>query len=357
MENEDSFVRKDGIHPNQHRNKRNDQKNLKELKLTIETVKDCQHEGIIGRNWSLVALKNSKSFLIGTNRKGVLLVEDEIQVFRGQLPVFNKPLKGIVYIPTLNSYFLIHDSNLYRKDINNKPPYLFLKINLYYGVGTSLAYSKINQRLIMANKQQNLLMFNFKRKKIEVQINHFMGRNFRLLGAKEDRVVCVTWDGHVLLYSLNCSKKRGITAFFQVELNVRRKEFGGCVAVCDKHELIFVGIGNSDSFLASRILVLKANEDKLANTASFDCYSEKIGLSYFLECLGYFGTSVLCIGMSYAENGMVHVYEYDTETEELKDLEDKRVQHQEYCTLQLQRLNDRFYYTGFNGLLMSLKAE
>ena len=89
-----------------------------------------KEEGITGEGWSYMGVKDSNSFLIGTEKKGLKLVEDGTKFYSAKLSEEAREIKDIVYFPPLNCYFFAATSSkLYRKDIDDKPPYLFMKLN------------------------------------------------------------------------------------------------------------------------------------------------------------------------------------------------------------------------------------
>ena len=90
-------------------------------------------------------------------------------------------------------------------------------------------------------------------------------------------------------------------------------------------------------------------QDRIAEVNQF---SPMLRCKRALDFFGSFGKHILWIGLSFF--GIAHVYEYNTETEELRELVDKRVDHHETTPWKLHRLDDQFYYTGSGGKLMGL---
>ena len=101
---------------------------IEKMRVTVETAKDLCHVDIIGYQWTHVALKNPNSFLIGTFGMGLKLIEDSIFLYTGKLPPGNQNLFDIIYIPSLKFYLIATLNQLYRKDINGKPPFMFMRI-------------------------------------------------------------------------------------------------------------------------------------------------------------------------------------------------------------------------------------
>ena len=72
--------------------------NLNSLELTVHKVKDCSTEGIIGGWWTMSAIRDHNSFLIGTDDigKGLKLIENGTQVYSAKLPKGIKTLYDMI---------------------------------------------------------------------------------------------------------------------------------------------------------------------------------------------------------------------------------------------------------------------
>ena len=332
---------------------------LEDLQVGVERMKDCSKENVIGGHNSVIGFKNMKSYLIATETKGIILIEDGTQFYQGQLLVEDGELLDISYTPPIKCYLIAHDDAIYRKDINNKPPFLYLDVSCGWRHGVCFRYSPLNQRIILIKDETNIALLNPKTKKIELELEKRVGNrimDFRVFGEHEDRAVSITWDGHILLYSLGFGQRRGVIDYSLMELIEDRDERGVSIAVCHKNEYVLVEItGWTDLSIVSRMLIFQVKEDSLVNKACFEQYSTNLLYKYALECCGYAGSHVLWVGLSRDDNGVVQLYDYDIDAEELRELKEKRISHQEKCPLKLHRLDGKFYYTGWEGQLMSLR--
>ena len=100
-----------------------------DLQVTVQKVKDCQEEGIIGGSPTHLAMKSASSYLIGTYRKGFKVFEKDSQIYSGMLPKHDQDLLHATYAhPPINCYFLATIKNLYIKKINSKPASLFMNV-------------------------------------------------------------------------------------------------------------------------------------------------------------------------------------------------------------------------------------
>ena len=93
--------------------------------------------------------------MAGTNWKGVQVSDNGTLLYSAGLPQGEKELYDIIYFSPLNSYFLATRCNLYRKEIDDKPPYVFLEGGCGSRLGASLRSSEINQRLVVIREGRN----------------------------------------------------------------------------------------------------------------------------------------------------------------------------------------------------------
>ena len=329
------------------------------MTISVETVKELKGDGFVGEDWTYLALKDESSFMIGTHHEGFKVVEKDNVLYSGKLPVGNVWLGDIIYVKPLNCYFIDHNDKLYRKDVDHHPPYLYMDVKCGYRVGASFIYSAINDRLIINKDWQNISAISLGTKTTEIEVEKNVGdfiRDFRLFGEEEDRVVSATEDGHIILYRLDYAEKSGeVVAHSKIELIKDREEQPRSLSVCDQNQYVFVEIRkNGDPYICSRMMVFKITEDYLIKKATIDQSNENIGYKIALECYGYVGAHILWIGLSGNENGVAQVYDYDTESGLFRELEEKRVGHQEEDPTKIHRLGDKFYYTGEEGKIMRL---
>ena len=335
---------------------------LEDLKIAVERVRDWKGEDNIGDRVTHIAMKNHNSYLVGTYGSGLQVVESGEQVYSGELPIDDNFLRDIVYVPLVKSYFIASRYKPYRKAINDKPPSLYMDVLCGSRYGAYLRYSEINQKLIINKDRKNISVINPKTKKIDIEVKKIVGkdvRDFRLFGEKENRVVAVTWDGYLLLYGLKYAQRSGSLISNQhLELIEERMERPKSIAVCEKNKYVFLEIGQSHNpFICSRLVILKLSYNTFTKMASIDQFSQKIGEKYAFECFGYAERHILWVGLSRENNGFVQIYSYDTQAGELRELEDKRIKHQECEPYKLHRVREKFYYTGKNGKLLSLSAS
>ena len=297
--------------------------------------------------------------MIGSYRKGLVLFQDGAQAYSDVLPG-DGDLTDIVYHLDLKCYFLGLNGELYKKDIYKEAPYIFMDVACSSVFGLRLRYSNLNHRLIVLKGFMEILVINPQKKNLEAKFeksDEDLIIDFRFFGEKHSRVVSVSEES-VILYNLFEGHGRGeVYSLEETELMEERKEAYSSIAVSDKHELLLLGIlGKKESHrrVSSRMLILKLTGDILTKIFCLDQFNQGMPYDYTFELCGYAGSHILWLGLSKSKSGLARIYDYNTETAELKELEDKRVGYQESFPNKLHPLNGKFYYTGHSGKLMSL---
>ena len=336
---------------------------LEDLRVHVEEMSDHKRVGIIGGGSTYIAVKDEKSYMIGTWQKGIKVIENCAQVFCDELNHNHERLNDMVYVKPLDSYLLAYNHKLYRKDIDDKPPYLFMDINCDCRIATCFRWSKMNQRLVVNKDHENICVINLRKKQVEIEVKKRIGdriSDFRLFGEDEDMVVAITQDGHVLLYKFNFKKKVGkVVKTMDLEL-LNYRERGVSLAVCDNGQYILIEIGwiaIPTTSICCKMLLIEFYKDRLIKRANLGRYSHKIGMKDVMEYYGHVGRHVLWVGLSRGEKGLVQVYEYDKGAETLSELELKRTSHEEHGPVKIHKMEDKLYYTGKFGKLMRLSLD
>ena len=338
----------------------NDNRDIEDLELEIEVIQQTQEEGVFVGDWTHLAMRNQNSYMTLTEEDGMVLVEDGEDIYTGKFPTEEVPPLDIIYIEHFECYLMNFDDKVYRKDINDQPPYVYMNIHCGTRVGACFRYSKLHQRLIVNKDYENITAVNLHCKDFMIEVEKDVGEDiydFRVFGEQEDRIISITRDGYVVLYHLDYEKDTGcVKGHSKIELKEDRKEELTSVAVCEKGQFTLVEIGRHESeFISSRMLVFKIEEDKLVKKASLDQFYLKMGQKFALECYGHVGTHVLWVGLTGNEEGAAQVYDYDSESQELKELVENRELHEEYDPVKLVRLEkNQFCYAGNRGKVMSL---
>ena len=243
------------------------QKRIEGIEVVVKEVNDFWETGLIGDDWTFLSMKNHNSFLIGTDKNGVLLFENGAKIYSGKIGKHAKDegrLCGMIYIPCLNCYFLADPKILYRKGINNRPPSPFMYFDdLGLPSTLFLRYSRPLQRLIICEESITVYVVNPKRRKLEMVFDHDCDGlylyAFTVFGEKEDQILAATDHGYFILYSINYAQKRGYVDYCQEELkgNNYPTEHISSLAVCENNKYLLVEVARDGimRFKSSRMLI------------------------------------------------------------------------------------------------------
>ena len=332
--------------------------NEKNLKIHIQEYQNHFESQIIGKDWTYVAFKNLNSYAIGTDEQGLKVFQNNVQIYSKSFSAVQKRLDSITYVDHLNCYLLNFNCQIYRKDIDDRPPYFFMDgLNSYLKPATCLNYSRAGKRLIVSKGSHNISVVNLDRKRIEMQIirNQLADiKSIRLFGSKENKIVCLTQNGFLYLCSLSYERKKVCAEnSHQIELIRHRNEEGYSVAVCEAYGYILADIIGKIRYCSSRMILFKTEGHSLTKLVVLDEYEQGINQRSTIEFWGCVGKHILWVGLS-ESGGYVHLYDYDDRRGKLKELIEKWVNHLEVNPFRIHLIDDKFYYTGERGKIMEL---
>ena len=325
-------------------------KKINEAKILTNDTFLLNKNKHIGNNCTLIAIKNHSSYMVATIEKGIVVGEKAMILYSEP---FTKYIKDLIYIDDYDAYFLCVDNKLYRKDIDGKPPYLLMNFSCGFRVAACFRYSKINKRLIANMDGKLISVINLDTKEVEALINDpdlINLYDFKLVGEFEDRVISARKDNILLLYKIDYLKKKGeVTTKLKLPVFELREEQVKTLSICPKKEYVFMEIGQVNSALCSRMFLVRLIGDTLTVTRKIDLYPEKLGVKIALECFGYLGHHILWVGLTKGKNGQAMMFDYDTETQHLRELKRVRAPHKELGPVQMVKLGQDFYYIGYKG--------
>ena len=340
---------------------RSSEKYIQNLTLTNQQFAVHKEPSLIGGKYTFMALKSHNSYMIGSILKGIKVIENGLVVHKS-LCDKEDCIRDLIYIEKLDCYIMAYDWKLYRKDIDNKRPYLFIDVVCGIRFGASLRFSTLNNRLITNKDMKTICAINLETRAVEIQIEKKVGNeiyDFRVFGKLENRVVSITRDGYVVLHRLNYQQKDGsVSGRLKVKLLEERQERFKSVVVCSRGEYIFLEIGQAaNPFLCSRMMVLKLRGENLEIRTTLDQFERGVADKLALECFGYVGSHILLVGVSKEAEGKAQVFDYDTLTEEFREVREKRILRTQSFPVKLERKGNHYYYTGSQGRIMRLTVN
>ena len=332
--------------------------NKEDLRIEVKKLAEHYESGIVG-NWStLSAFKNDTSYAIGTTLSGLKVIEKLNVVYSAIFSEVPRALRDIIYIEHLNCYLLNYNFKLYRKEINQDPPFIFMDLDCGYRPGKCLLYSKLNKKLIVAREGQDIAVVDLHKKMVEMELRTTettFVRDLKLAGKKENKICFTTIFGTIHLYSLNprlkkvCSKNR-----YQVELPKETYEEPTALAVCDQGEYILVAFKERSKSFLSRIILFGVKGHFLVELSTILQRVYMFGNLNSFDTLGFckrIGNHLIWFGLS---RRLLIVYSSNIESGELTKLGEGG-EHGSYRPMRMDRIGEAFYYTGEQGNIMKLK--
>ena len=125
----------------------------------------------IGSEATLLAKKNENSYLIQTSTKGMILTEGGKVIYQGFLPYEDAMFMDVVYIPSLYCYLIDLGSRIYRKNVDDQPPYEYLDCCWRNKAGCSFLYSDQHDKLVFFEEEALLVVLDLDTKEIIIEVD------------------------------------------------------------------------------------------------------------------------------------------------------------------------------------------
>ena len=343
--------------------------NEEDLNLTVETFKDQnvgndQNPSFYGN----IVMKNPSTYMelfelvLPGHGLRLKVIKNGKEIYSELPPDLCSVICPSVYVDTLDCFFFIQKNNLYRKDIDDQPPRIYLGLGPDTTSPSKLWYSSVNQRLIGCVNSGNwvkLIVINLKKKKIEVQFHEKLGQSFssfELFGKNQNQFVFLTRSGRVVLRVFNFFLKKAIKSkSIRIALlnHLNRVEYARGLAVSDDEKYIFVQLVGEFSFF-SRLAVLSNDRNRNGFVLKTILNPNFVQSPEFkiLRCFGCFQNHVLCIGMEKRRDSSIRVYDYSIKEDSLRELEEKSVSHQVVRLQWIKRFGNSFFYASEDGNYM-----
>ena len=334
------------------------QKTVKDIEIKVSEIRNHRQNGLIGGSETHLAIKNKRSYLIGTDQGGIELIEEVITIYSERLSTEQKDskahLRGLIYIADLDCYFMAYNDKLYRKDINNQAPYLYIDTKIGHLPGKTFQYSDIHQSLFANNNGKAISVFDLKKKSETMELERVDSGgdvvDFKLYGENQSELAVLTNESHIILYKIEYKSKFGyMDCNHKIQSSYELDEHGVSLVVCPKNEYIFLetGLEAEGKTVSSQLLIFKIAYPNIGLKACLK--GDRLsGCKADLGFFDYVGSHIIWLGLIQGENGVVEFYDFDTETEELKKIKEKEVFHMELDPVKLHLRDNQFYYTGKN---------
>ena len=224
----------------------------------MQEIGNYYEEGFIGTRETYMAMKNEGTYFIETVERGYKLIKDSIEVYSEK--VGEDELGCSVYATPLDCFlFFLHDDKIYRKDLNQKPPSLFmdlssLDINYCFD---KLFVSPINKRLFAVSYSQ-IMIINLEQKRVEIRLDQF-GQDFFefcLFGSQHNNLVVTTLEGgYVSLFIFNCQMRKLVRhSQYKIDLAEDGRETVNTLAVSDQNDHLYVEVWKDFEYCSKMII-------------------------------------------------------------------------------------------------------
>ena len=352
----------------------NNRFNLQDIELKIEQVDTNEDFAEIEPECMILADKNETSYLLAATEEGFKVVEEGKQVFstRKNDPASQAAglITDVMYLEPTNCYLINLNGSLVRKDIDSNLPYYFADVRLQTMEETpctSFQYSNLSKRLFVNSEEQGIVVIDASKPTLTVRFNFPEDpwdsvADFVVFGQIENRVLKLTCTGLLALFNLNLEQNKVLSeTTHQIELESRRNEMANSVAVCSKGKFACVEIKvHCEEPTSSRLMVFEVGGNSLTPKATLDLHQYGFGCQSALTGLGYFSSNAVFLGLGglLGEEGQeAHLYEFNLGAAELREVEGKRVPHEETNPQKIQRVGDCFYFTGTGGKVMKVSCN
>ena len=327
------------------------------IQIEVEAIGAIDDWAVIGMAYTYLALKNPSSYAIVSSWRGLKIVENGVLRYSAIFPQNEGQVTEISYISHLDCYLLNYDRKLYRKDIDENPPYLYIQREGEPVLAwSSFGYSNLHKRLLMVTESRKTLsVVDLDRRRVEMEVSRSQVdkiQDFKLFGFDQNQVVLLTTFGSIFLFTLKFDlKKVCAEKACKVKLLGDRAETFDSLAVSDNNKHVLAQIF-SRGFKISRMMLFGVKGRALVPLTSFDLFDQRIDRQLLFQ-VGCHGNHSLWLGLSRASNETL-VYDFDIESRKLRELREKRLYHLEFNLVKCQKLEDGLYYTGDRGSLKKI---
>ena len=328
--------------------------------LKAEIKANHHLEGVVGGRNTFAAFKSNSSYLITTFNKGLILVEDNQVIYHGRISKTFNDVTNAIYVDRYDCYFLCVHSAIYKKEIDDKPAFLWIKTFTGCWICRSPLYNRGLNRLVLDKDFNSLCLANIEERKIEVEIKKDFGadlRDYRLLGDYDHRAIGVTQDGFAILYDFNRRRISDKLDFKKIGM-CSSEDVTARIAVCEGVDLACIATENKGSMCLGKLIMLKASLGRLMVLSSVDV--SYLGLRSveafsFNRVLGESVVSFVLLGTSTFAS-QVAEFGFDFEKRVFLEATADDFDYKEQQVKKLSKVGQGFLYTGENGLIVEFSS-
>ena len=348
-----------------------------ELKITTHVIKSFWQSDLLGKKWTLLAMKDEFNFLVGTHEKGLILVKNNEEVYSDELPEKGKRLWDMVYASKQDCYYICHFEKLYKKANDDKPPTMHMSFEFGFRIGACMEYCFTNDRLLVNTNGIKISVINTERKTAEVTIPKLDGKginDFKLFSKDKNKILCLTIDGYLSVMTFDLARGESSTLDkTQIALKKDREEQSVSVAISSNDRFVLVAVESGKGIInallsplaqvlgglqglpntegvrqkSSRFFVFELGLGGLVVKACLDVLSQGIACTLGISFYTYEGEKARFLTLD-GDDGFARIYEYNSENQGFRELKNCKEKSLEEDPARIVRLGGCFYYIGRN---------
>ena len=332
---------------------------VERLNLVVKETNNHFEQGIIGEDYTIISIKDESTYMMAAIFRGLKVIKNGIQIYSAKLPEEEEEtISQAVYAAHLDCFFLTLSNKIYRKDLDDLPPYLYISSGLNFEEVLDLKYSPFNKILILLGFPTQLTVANLEDKTVEqLPLEELKGEltDFKVFGEEENRLLTMSDSGYISLVSFNFQLKR-LIALNQpkVDLNQEINEGLSSIAVSELNDHVLVELEGKSG--CSRIMIFEVQYNTFMKKHEY-CPNLKQKNNFCLECFGRVQNHILWVGLEHGKLREFKVYDYDVKTKKLKHLVDKGVNTQTDNVNNIIRVGNGFFYASDGGKIFQLSLN
>ena len=345
-----------------------DQRTINSIKPKIDQIRPSQDSPFIGGNITLIAVKNETSYLLATNKRGLVLIENDQIMFQDLLPQNCMSLLDLLYIPDHDFYLMCHNKQVYKKDIDHLQAYLYLpNVKCFGWPKQCIKYSRVNERIFINSGSKEIVIFNPRNVSMRFTISSILGNlnaDFTLFEKSEKFLMFLTLDCRLGVQEVEYNEQKS-SVIDMKKLPARDfliKETGCSLAVDPACEFVCVstrGTKSQKNFIM-RYIVYGLKNNLIGRVKHiFNCWREEIPFQFVFRSLGQIESKIMFFGLSGVEASSDDIFfiGFDLEKQKIEVVTQARLfQDRPTRVLAMDKVGGKFYCCGQRGGVYELKV-
>ena len=112
-----------------------------------------------------LSFKHKTTYMVAINKFGFKVIKNVKVIFSKKF-LKGEELSGLIFAEHLDTFLFIQPPKIYRKDIDEKPPYLLMDLSSFDPPFFLSGYSPLNKRLITLTRRSEIGVVNIQEKRV-----------------------------------------------------------------------------------------------------------------------------------------------------------------------------------------------